>query len=191
MLIPLLQNIKGNNFAPHIPTPSTLVVVVWSLSRVWLFCHPMDYSPPGSSVRGISQARILEWLAISFSRGSSWPGIKHESPALAGGYFLYENSIGLSKKFIWVFHILRGKRKCTFWSTQCIQATDASIPSHDHPPWTRKSNDPNKTMWGRKWLSYLRGSLKPWKWHRGGLEGCSGWLEHHIRRTVAVHPEMS
>ena len=31
----------------------------------------MDYSPPGSSVHGISQARILEWIAISFSRGSS------------------------------------------------------------------------------------------------------------------------
>ena len=34
-------------------------------------CDPMDYSPPGSSVHGISQARILEWVAISFSRGSS------------------------------------------------------------------------------------------------------------------------
>ena len=33
----------------------------------------MDYSPPGSSVHGISQARILEWVAISSSRGSSWP----------------------------------------------------------------------------------------------------------------------
>ena len=33
----------------------------------------MDCSPPGSSVHGISQARILEWLAIFFSRGSSWP----------------------------------------------------------------------------------------------------------------------
>ena len=36
-------------------------------------CDPMDCSPPGSSVCGISQARILEWVAISFSRGSSWP----------------------------------------------------------------------------------------------------------------------
>ena len=32
-------------------------------------CDLMDYSPPGSSVHGISQARILEWVAISFSRG--------------------------------------------------------------------------------------------------------------------------
>ena len=36
-------------------------------------CDPMDCSPPGSSVHGILQARILEWVAISFSRGSSQP----------------------------------------------------------------------------------------------------------------------
>ena len=41
------------------------------LSRVW-FCDPMDLSPPGSSFCGISQARILEWVASSLSRGFSW-----------------------------------------------------------------------------------------------------------------------
>ena len=39
-------------------------------------CHPMDCNPPGSSVYGILQARILEWVAMTFSRGSSM------SPAL-------------------------------------------------------------------------------------------------------------
>ena len=34
---------------------------------------PLDYSLPGSSVHGVFQARILEWVAISFSKGSSWP----------------------------------------------------------------------------------------------------------------------
>ena len=42
-------------------------------SCVHLFCDPTDYSLPGSSVHGIFQARILEWVAISFSRGFSWP----------------------------------------------------------------------------------------------------------------------
>ena len=42
------------------------------LSRVWL-CDPMDCSLLHSSVHGIFQARVLEWVAISFSRGSSWP----------------------------------------------------------------------------------------------------------------------
>ena len=42
------------------------------LSHVQLFCNPMDCSPLGSTVHGTSQARTLEWVAISFSRGSSW-----------------------------------------------------------------------------------------------------------------------
>ena len=36
------------------------------------FCNPRDCSPPGSSVHGIFQARILKWVAISYSKGSSW-----------------------------------------------------------------------------------------------------------------------
>ena len=36
-------------------------------------CNPMDYSPPSSSVRGIFQARMLEWVAIFSSQGSSKP----------------------------------------------------------------------------------------------------------------------
>ena len=48
----------------------------------------MDYHPPGSSVNGILQARVLEWVVISFSRGSSQPRDgAHESPALAGEFF--------------------------------------------------------------------------------------------------------
>ena len=38
----------------------------------WTFCDPMDCRTPGSSVQGIFQARILKWVAISYSRGSSW-----------------------------------------------------------------------------------------------------------------------
>ena len=38
-------------------------------------CDPMDCSLPGSSVHGIYQAIVLEWIAISFSRGSSWPRV--------------------------------------------------------------------------------------------------------------------
>ena len=50
----------------------------------------MDCSPPGFSVRGTFQARILEWVANCYFRRSSWPGIKRESPVaplLAGGDF--------------------------------------------------------------------------------------------------------
>ena len=49
------------------------VVVASLLSRVQLFCNPTDCSLPGSSVHGTLQARILEWVASPFSRGSSQP----------------------------------------------------------------------------------------------------------------------
>ena len=51
------------------PVLSMCVCSVMSLP----LCNPMDCSPPGSSVHEISQARILEWAAISLSRGFSWP----------------------------------------------------------------------------------------------------------------------
>ena len=47
----------------------------------------MDCSPPGSSVHGILQARILEWVAIPFSRGSSWPRDQTRVSHLAGRFF--------------------------------------------------------------------------------------------------------
>ena len=46
-------------------------VCMLSHSAVSDFCYPMDCSFPGSSIHGISQTRILEWDAFSFSRGSS------------------------------------------------------------------------------------------------------------------------
>ena len=50
----------------------------------------MDCSLPGSSVHGISQARILEWVAISFSRGSSPPRDQIHVSCLAGRVFTME-----------------------------------------------------------------------------------------------------
>ena len=50
-------------------------------------CHPMDSSPPGSSVHRILQARILEWIAIPFSRGPSWPRDGTQVSCIAGGFF--------------------------------------------------------------------------------------------------------
>ena len=53
-------------------------------------CDPMDCSLPGSSVCGILQARILEWVAMPSSRGSSVPGIEPRSPALQAETLLSE-----------------------------------------------------------------------------------------------------
>ena len=62
------------------------------LSRVQL-CNPMDCSPPGFSIRGIFQAWVLQWVAISFSRGSSQP-----------------------RDWTWVSHI--AGRRFTIWATR-------------------------------------------------------------------------
>ena len=50
-------------------------------------CNPVDCSLPGSSVHGILQARILEWVAISFSRGSSRPRGQTQVFSIAGRHF--------------------------------------------------------------------------------------------------------
>ena len=53
-------------------------------------CDPMDRSPPGSSVHGIPQARILEWVAMHFSRGSSQPRDWTLVSCTAGNSLLFE-----------------------------------------------------------------------------------------------------
>ena len=74
------------------PTGSSEVRVESLVAKSCLtLCDLMDCSLPCSSVHGILQARILECVAIPFSRGSSDPGIEPMSPALAGGFFTSES----------------------------------------------------------------------------------------------------
>ena len=52
-------------------------------------CDPMDCSPPGLSIPGVFQARILEWVAISFSRRSSGPRDQTQVSCTAGKYSIH------------------------------------------------------------------------------------------------------
>ena len=68
-----------------------------SLQSCLTLCNAMDWTLPGSSVHGILQTRILEWVAISFSRGSSWSSIELwslMSLALAAGVFTISTTWG-------------------------------------------------------------------------------------------------
>ena len=69
---------------------TTCIYCVYKLLQSYLtLCDPMDCSPPGSSVHGILQARILEWVAMPSSRDLSDPQIEPMSlmsPALAGEF---------------------------------------------------------------------------------------------------------
>ena len=67
----------------HIPYACVFIVAQSNLT----LCDPMDYSPLGSSVCGILQARILEWVAMPFSRESFQPRDRTRVSCIAGGFF--------------------------------------------------------------------------------------------------------
>jgi len=79
---------------------------VYLLGCVRLFCDPTDCSPPGSSVHGIFQTIIPEWVAIPFCRGSSWPRDGTHVSCLTG--FFTAEPLYISSKWIimlWVIDL--------------------------------------------------------------------------------------
>ena len=66
---------------------SKISVRVLAAQSCLILCDLMDFSPPGFSVHGISQARIMEWVAISLSRGSSRPRDQTQVSHIAGRFF--------------------------------------------------------------------------------------------------------
>ena len=82
-----------------------VVVIVLVAQSCPTLCDPMDRGPPVSSVHGILQTKILEWIAIAFSRGSFDPGIEPGSPPLqADSYHLSyreEDPLGFPLKKKW------------------------------------------------------------------------------------------
>ena len=109
----------------------------------------MDCSPPGSSVHGILQARILEWVAISFSRGSSRPRDQTQVSHIAGRCF-------------------------KFWATNwivCCVIISSGLKEKNHLMWLRLGSVERKKKsvgFGSVMLSILSGEW--WWW--GPLE-CS------------------
>ena len=68
------------------------VVTHWVTKLCLTICEPVDWSLPGSTVHGISQARLLEWLPFPSPGDLSNSGIKPASPALAAGFLTTEPS---------------------------------------------------------------------------------------------------
>ena len=95
----------GTNHKP--PRNEYMCVHIKSLQSCMILCDPMDCSPPGSSVHGILQARILEWLAMPSSRGSSQPRdracISRDS-CVAGRFFTTESP---GKPQEWIYFLLK------------------------------------------------------------------------------------
>ena len=83
------------------PLMDSLVVLVWLLSCPAL-CNCMDCSLPGSAMHGIFQARILEWVTVSFSRGSSQPRDWTHIFCLAHGLLFNTELPGKPHEFPWL-----------------------------------------------------------------------------------------
>ena len=155
---------------------TVLMCVCESLSHVRLFCDPVDCTSPGSSVHGILQTRILEWVAIPFSRGSSQPRTKPGSPTLQADFF----TIWAPKeKESWVFGSVLGLHRwyaskestCEFrdprnlrsvlWSERCPwrrkrQATPVFLPGEPHGQRTLAGYSP----WGHTETGLKRRSVR-------------------------------
>ena len=99
-----------------------------SCSVIPTLCNPMDCSLSGSSVHGIHQARILEWVVISFSRGSSQPRDRTWVSHIAGRFFT-----------IWA------TRK--FWSWWSIPSLNISNPGASQEGLRDKNRGANYGMW--------------------------------------------
>ena len=72
-------------------------------------CDPMDCSLPGSSVHGIFQVIVLEWIAISFSRGSSWPRNQSQVSRIVDRHFT-----------IWATEVLISARSLLKYFVTCF-----------------------------------------------------------------------
>ena len=110
-------------------------------------CNPVDCSPPGSSVPEISQARIPEWIAISFSRGSSQPR-SLVSPVLAGGFFI---SVPPGKSqivllpLLFFFFLSAKKRTCSYvfkWMFSSVQFSCSAVSDSLRPHESQHARPP-------------------------------------------------
>ena len=79
--------LKKFNIASFESLLSNVKVKVLVAQSCPTLCDPMDWSLPNSSVHGILQARILEWVPIPFPRGSSQPRDRTQMSCIAGGFF--------------------------------------------------------------------------------------------------------
>ena len=83
----------------------------------------MDCSLPGSSIHGIFQARVLEWVAISFSRGSSWPRDWIQVSCIVGRHFIAISQIPISTSNMNSMPLEVLSQHCSKWVGTVIHIT--------------------------------------------------------------------
>ena len=132
-------------------------------SRVQLFCDAMDCSPPASSVHGILQAWILEWVAMPSSRGSSQPRDRTWDCCFAGRFFTVSHQGNLFETkhllLVWRMDILKEVDIC--WTCPVCSEKAEQWCSSDWTPSVVPSGPPyGFSIWPstRPWMT--RSQLK-------------------------------
>ena len=127
----------------------------------------MDCSPPGSSVHGISQARVLEWVAISFSRGSSQPRDRTQVSRILGRWF----TVWASRKGMLYVYYKVNKDQTNLMTSHntnnthiclCITCTHQTAKANNTKYWA----DPkvwNMLQKKAEWSFWPIQFLKPWR----------------------------
>ena len=139
-------------------------------------CDLVDYSPPGSSVHGILQARILEWVVISLSRGSSQPRDRTQVSRIAGrGFNLWTtreaHHIGILQcKWHKVKLKLRVSQRANL--SAYVTKTDTSDPRWE---WIQQFK-----VWQRLWLLFIFLLFFPWCWY------VMGWIVSPTNSYVEI-----
>ena len=147
------------------------MVVVWSLALVQFFCKPTGCSPPGSSIHGLLQARVLEWVVVSSCRGSSQPR-DQTCVSCTGRWTLYHWATSEALQATWAT-----VKSCTSL-TQLKGSLSSYLGFPTPPPHTEGPDN-----WGAA--------------ASAGTEGEKGFLQHPLCRPevtwdgVQLHPPSS
>ena len=136
------------NHSSYPPKPSDLRFYNWSvsgpLSTPWFVFTDLTCSPPGSSVHGISQARILEWVTMLSSRGSSWPR-DQTCVSCIGRQILYhwanwEAHTDLRFQQLWILESPESRGKKEGWNSPWPTRREVfSMHTNELHSWTRLS----------------------------------------------------
>ena len=136
---------------------------------------PVDCSPPGSSIHEISQARILEWIAISVSRGFSWPTGQNLYPCVCR-QFLYTESLG-KPMYMCVLLLLLSR-----FSPVRLCATPQEA-AHQAPPSLGFSRQEH---WSGLPFPSPRHESETWKWSRSVVSDYQ--RPHGLQPSRLFHP---
>ncbi|KAB0364507.1 hypothetical protein FD754_008663 [Muntiacus muntjak] len=108
---------------PPSPSPKESKGLFCTSVSVSALCDPVDCSPPGSSVHGIPQARLLQWVAVPSSRGSSQSRDQTHTSCITGGFFTAEagqTSAAESGPKEWPWHAPLSPTPCSLQLVLCV-----------------------------------------------------------------------